>query len=174
MRAHAYPRQPTHTVRRWRRAAEALFPYPRSVRCVVVCRSGDAKQAEFHGQFVNFDPVWLYPKPKQRPHPPILLGGETDHTVRRVVEFCDGWFPRARGGWEPKSATARLRQAALAAGRNPVTLSITVFNAPADPAALVRYREAEIARVLLEVPDLCRDEVLRLLDKYAPLHPVPK
>jgi probable F420-dependent oxidoreductase len=46
-------------------------------------------EAEFHGEFVNFDPVWQYPKPKQKPHPPILLGGETDHTVRRVVEFCD-------------------------------------------------------------------------------------
>jgi probable F420-dependent oxidoreductase len=53
------------------------------------------EQAEFHGEFVNFDPVWQYPKPKQKPHPPILLGGETDHTIRRVVEFCDGWS-RAR------------------------------------------------------------------------------
>ena len=60
------------------------------------------EEAEFHGQFVNFDPVWLYPKPKQKPHPPILLGGETDHTIKRVVEFCDGWFPRARGGFEPE------------------------------------------------------------------------
>jgi probable F420-dependent oxidoreductase len=68
-------------------------------------------EAEFHGEFVNFDPVWQYPKPKQRPHPPILLGGETDHTVRRVVEFCDGWFPRPRSGWEPKSAVARLHKA---------------------------------------------------------------
>src|SRR5437660_2669487 len=127
------------------------------------------EQAEFHSQFVNFDPVWLYPKPKQRPHPPILLGGETDHTVRRVVEFCDGWFPRPRAGWEPKRAAARLREAALAAGRDPATLSITVFNAPADAAALAPYREAGIARVLLEVPDLGRDEVLRLLDKHAPL-----
>ena len=56
------------------------------------------EQAEFHGEFVNFDPVWLYPKPKQKPHPPVLLGGETDYTVRRVVEFCDGWFPRPRRG----------------------------------------------------------------------------
>jgi alkanesulfonate monooxygenase SsuD/methylene tetrahydromethanopterin reductase-like flavin-dependent oxidoreductase (luciferase family) len=127
------------------------------------------EQAEFHGEFVNFDPVWLYPKPKQKPHPPVLLGGETDHTVRRVVEFCDGWFPRARGGWEPTSAAARLRQAANSAGRDPATLSITVFNAPADPAALAPYRDAGIARVLLEVPDLSRDEVLRLLDKNAPL-----
>jgi alkanesulfonate monooxygenase SsuD/methylene tetrahydromethanopterin reductase-like flavin-dependent oxidoreductase (luciferase family) len=86
-----------------------------------------------------------------------------------VIEFCDGWFPRTRGGWEPKSAVARMRQAAIAAGRDPATLSITVFNAPADRAALAPYREAGIERVLLEVPDLNRDEVLRLLDKNAPL-----
>ena len=49
--------------------------------------------ASFNGEFVNFDPVWCYPKPLRQPHPPILLGGETDHTLRRVVEFCDGWFP---------------------------------------------------------------------------------
>jgi probable F420-dependent oxidoreductase len=127
------------------------------------------QQAEFHGELVNFDPVWLYPKPKQKPHPPILLGGESDHTVRRVVEFCDGWFPRARGDWEPKRAAARLREAALVAGRDPATLPITVFNALADAAALAAYREAGIARVLLEVPDAGRDDVLRRLDRYARL-----
>jgi len=127
------------------------------------------EQAEFHGEFVNFDPVWLYPKPKQRPHPPVLLGGESEHTLRRVVEFCDGWFPRPRGGWEPKSAAVRLRRAADAAGRDPATLSITVFHAPADAAALDTYREAGIERALLEVRDSPRDEVLRFLDKIAPL-----
>jgi probable F420-dependent oxidoreductase len=127
------------------------------------------EEAEFHGDFVNFDPVWMYPKPKQKPHPPIFLGGETDHTLKRVVEFCDGWFPRTRGGWEPKTAVARLNQAANAAGRDPATLSITVFNAPANEAALAAYREAGIHRVLLDVPDLNRDDVLRMLDKNAPL-----
>jgi len=58
-------------------------------------------EAQFHGELVRFDPVWLYPKPRQKPHPPILLGGETDHTLRRVAEFCDGWLPRARGDWQP-------------------------------------------------------------------------
>ncbi|PWT73377.1 MAG: LLM class F420-dependent oxidoreductase [Proteobacteria bacterium] len=125
--------------------------------------------AEFHGEFVNFDPVWQYPKPLQRPHPPILLGGETDHTVQRVVEFADGWFPRAPRGWEPKDGAARLRRAAEAAGRDPATLSITVFAAPADAAALSAYREAGIERVLLDAPDKSRDDVLRTLDKYAPL-----
>src|SRR5437588_11281206 len=89
-------------------------------------------QAEFHGEFVNFDPVWLYPKPKQKPHPPILLGGEREHTLRRVVEFCDGWFPRARKDFDPATAVARLRAAAKAGDRDSATLSITEFNAPAD------------------------------------------
>ena len=127
------------------------------------------QQAEFHGELINFDPVWLNPKPKQKPHPPILLGGESDHTVRRVVEFCDGWFPRPRSDWEPKRAAARLREAALAAGRDSATLSITVFNAPADAVALTPYREAGIARVLFEVPDGGRDDVLRRLDRYRSL-----
>jgi probable F420-dependent oxidoreductase len=125
--------------------------------------------AEFHGAFVDFDPAWLNPKPKQKPHPPILLGGESDHTLRRVVEFCDGWFPRPRKGFEPAGAAARLRDMARTAGRDPATLSITVFNAPDDAAALAPYREAGIARVLFGVPDAGRDEILRVLDKYAAL-----
>ncbi|MEO8628119.1 MAG: LLM class F420-dependent oxidoreductase [Betaproteobacteria bacterium] len=127
------------------------------------------EEAEFHGEFVDFDKIWQYPKPKQKPHPPIFLGGETDHTLKRVVEFCDGWFPRPRNAWQPETAMTRLRQAAEAAGRDPATLSITVFGAPADQAALETYREAGIQRVLLDAADVPRDEVLRLLDKYAPL-----
>jgi probable F420-dependent oxidoreductase len=125
--------------------------------------------AEYHGEFVNFDPVWQYPKPKQRPHPPILLGGETDYTLKRIVEFCDGWFPRPRGGWEPKSAVERLHRMAKDAGRDPKSLSITVFRAPNDKAALANYRDCGIDSALLEIPDLSRDEILREVDKLAPL-----
>ena len=127
------------------------------------------EEAQFHGKMVSFDPVWLYPKPAQRPHPPILLGGESDHTLKRVVEFCDGWFPRARPGFTAKEAVARLRRAAAAAGRELSTLSISVFRAPADAGVLADYRQAGIARAVLEVPDGSRDEILRLLDKHASL-----
>ena len=127
------------------------------------------EEAHFHGKYVNFDPAWMYPKPKQRPHPPVLIGGESDHTVKRVVEFGDGWFPRPRNNWEPKSAVARLHAAAKAAGRDPATLPITVFSAPPDRAKLAPYREAGIHRVLFEVPDASRDEILRVLDRNAPL-----
>jgi probable F420-dependent oxidoreductase len=124
------------------------------------------QEAAFHGEMVNFDPVWLYPKPAQKPHPPILLGGSSDHTLKRVVEFCDGWLPIARPVFNAKPEVARLRQAASAAGRDFSTLSISVFGAPADEAVLAEYREHGINRVFLAIPDLTRDEIIRVLDDY--------
>jgi len=127
------------------------------------------EEAQYHGKFVDFDPIWSYPKPKQRPHPPILLGGETDYTLRRIVDYCDGWIPRPVGGFTPREAKARLARMAETMGRDPAKLSITVFRAPADKAVLADYRAAGIEAALLEIPDLGRDEILRLLDQYAPL-----
>jgi probable F420-dependent oxidoreductase len=127
------------------------------------------EEASFQGEFVRFDPVWMWPKPVQRPHPPVLLGGETDHTLRRVVRFCDGWFPRAGRGFEPVAARSRLRNLAEEKGRDPASLAITVFRAPTTAAELAPYRAAGIDRVLLEIPDLTRDEILRVIDGYAPL-----
>jgi alkanesulfonate monooxygenase SsuD/methylene tetrahydromethanopterin reductase-like flavin-dependent oxidoreductase (luciferase family) len=127
------------------------------------------EEAAFRGEMVNFDPAWLYPKPAQRPHPPILLGGSSDYTVKRVVEFCDGWLPIARPGFNPKEAAARLSQAASAAGRDFSTLSISVFGAPADAAILAQYRDLGIHRAVLAIPDLTRDEILGVIDKYARL-----
>ena len=127
------------------------------------------EEASFHGEMVNFDPVWSYPKPKQSPHPPILLGGSTDYTVKRVVEFCDGWLPIGRGRFNAPEEVARLRQAASAAGRDFSTLTIDVFAAPPDAAVLAGYREAGIHSALLSIPDLTRDEILGVLDQYARL-----
>jgi probable F420-dependent oxidoreductase len=128
------------------------------------------EEASYHGQMVNFDPVWMYPKPAQKPHPPILLGGSSDHTLKRVVEFCDGWIPLAmRGGFEPKAAVERLRNAAAAGGRDYSTLSLSAFGAPPNPAAMAEYREAGVHRAVLPIPDATRDEILKVLDKYAPL-----
>jgi probable F420-dependent oxidoreductase len=126
-------------------------------------------EASFHGEFVDFDPAWSYPKPVQRPHPPILLGGETEHTLSRVVAFCDGWFPRATADFDPTEAVRRLKRASAAAERDFAHLSITVFRAPPDAATLRRYADTGITRALLDVPDAGRDDVLPLLDQYAAL-----
>jgi probable F420-dependent oxidoreductase len=125
--------------------------------------------ASFHGEFVNFDAVWCHPKPLTKPWPPVLLGGETDYTLKRVVEFCDGWFPRAGRGFDPAASVQRLAAAAEKAGKDPARFSTTVFRAPAEPAALAAYAAAGITRVLLEIPDLDRDGILRHLDALAPL-----
>jgi probable F420-dependent oxidoreductase len=127
------------------------------------------EEASFKGEFVNFEPVWSWPKPAQRPHPPIILGGETDHTLRRVIEYCDGWFPRPRGGFDVVQGVARLRQMAQAKGRDPATLMTIVFGAPNDAKVLESYEKAGIESALLAIPDDSPDDILRYLDKIAPL-----
>jgi probable F420-dependent oxidoreductase len=127
------------------------------------------EEASFRGEFVNFDPGWSWPKPAQRPHPPILLGGESDYTLRRIVEYCDGWIPRPVGDFTGRGAVERLRRMAESKRRDPKSLMISVFRAPADKAALAEYRQAGIDEALLEIPDSSRDEILQLLDRYAPL-----
>jgi probable F420-dependent oxidoreductase len=127
------------------------------------------EEASFHGEFVDFGPSWSWPKPAQRPHPPILLGGETDYSLRRIVEYCDGWIPRPVGDFTAKGAVERLRRMAETKGRDPKSLMISVFRAPADKAALAEYRTAGIDEALLEIPDSSREEILQLLDRYASL-----
>src|SRR5687768_1642936 len=98
--------------------------------------------AEFRGQHVTFDPIWSWPKPAQKPHPPILLGGETTHTLRRVVDFCDGWFPRGRNMDVTLAAFKELKALAARKGRDMKTISTSIFAAPPDEAKLDAFRQA--------------------------------
>ncbi len=115
---------------------------------------------------VRLSPSWSYPKPMQRPHPPILLGGESNYTLRRVVDYCDGWFPRAGRGFEPAELMARLRGIADEVGRDMATLQVSLFRAPPDAAGLAAAREAGIDRAIFGLPSGDRDTVLGLLDDY--------
>ena len=124
--------------------------------------------ATFHGDFVNFDAIWSNPKPVQKPNPPVLLGGETDYTLKRVVEYCDGWLPRGNT-FEPARDMARLRDMAAREGRDMDSLSVTVFRGTPEKEALEQYAEHGVNRVLLGVPPVPRDEALALLDDYAKL-----
>jgi probable F420-dependent oxidoreductase len=127
------------------------------------------EEAEFHGELVNFGPIWSYPKPVQKPHPPILLGGEGRFTLQRVVEFCDGWFPRGRGESDIVGGIADLRARAEAVGRDPASLSVSVFGARPEETVLRRYAQAGVLRAILPLPSAGRDTVLPLLDRYAEL-----
>src|SRR5437867_12469228 len=86
-------------------------------------------EAEFHGEHVKFDKMWSWPKPAQKPHPPVLLGGESGHTLQRVVDFCDGWFPRGRAADVILPALEGLRERAAKAGRDMKAIARCVFGA---------------------------------------------
>jgi len=126
-------------------------------------------EAQFHGDFVDFDPIWSWPKPVQKPHPPVLLGGEGPLTLQRVVDFCDGWFPRARNEKLVFDGIKDLHDRAARAGRDPKSVSVSVFGAPPEAAKLARYREGGVTRAILRLPAEGRDTVLPLLDQWAKL-----
>ena len=124
------------------------------------------EEAEFHGEFVNFDKIWSYPKPVHRPHPPILMGGDAPTTFDRVVQFCDGWLPLGYRPINMAQKLGELRQKADKAGRDWKTISISVFGAQAERATVDEYAKLGVERVIFMVPAAPRDTVLPILDKY--------
>jgi probable F420-dependent oxidoreductase len=124
-------------------------------------------EAGYKGEFTEFEPIWSWPKPVQKPHPPILLGGETRHTLRRIMDFCDGWIPRGRNFADPQAQMARLARYADEAGRDIGTISTTLFGATADSEYLDRCDAAGVDCALLALPSQERDKVLPLLDEHA-------
>jgi probable F420-dependent oxidoreductase len=127
------------------------------------------EEAEFHGEFVNFDKIWSHPKPVQKPHPPILMGGDGPTTFDRVIEFCDGWIPIIVRSPNLTAKVADLRLRAEAAGRDPQSISISIFGAKPDRAAIEELAKAGVERVIFGLPSAKGDEVLPKLDEYAGL-----
>ena len=126
--------------------------------------------AEYHGQLVDFDPVWCRPKPVQRPHPPIHVGGAAPGAYRRALRYGDGWIPiHGRGDDDYVRHLPVLRQEAEAMGRSLDGFEVTVFASPEDERLLASYREAGIDRVLFAVPPDDRDAALQALDRFAKL-----
>jgi probable F420-dependent oxidoreductase len=127
-------------------------------------------EAEYHGKFVNFDKIWSFPKPVQKPHPPIFMGGAGPHARQRAVDFDAGhWMPVA-GRDASDAATAGLadlRARAESAGRDPATVTLSLFGTPADEAKLSGWRDQGVERCIFMLPSAPRDKVLPLLDKYS-------
>ena len=131
-----------------------------------------ADEAEFHGEYVNFDKMWAYPKPLQKPHPPILMGGDGPTTFDRVVEYCDGWMPigsRNSGGPSLSEKIALLKRQASEAGRDPESLDITSFGVRPDPELVARLEESGVNRIIFTLPSEERAQVTPLIDECARL-----
>jgi alkanesulfonate monooxygenase SsuD/methylene tetrahydromethanopterin reductase-like flavin-dependent oxidoreductase (luciferase family) len=129
-------------------------------------------EAEFHGEYVNFDKIWSYPKPVQQPHPPIFMGGDGPTTFDRVVEFCDGWMPiggRQSCGPSLAEKIALLKRQAREAGRDPDSLPVTLFGVRPDPELVSRMEQDGVSRILFSLPSAQEDTLLPMLDNMAAL-----
>jgi probable F420-dependent oxidoreductase len=124
-------------------------------------------EASFEGELVRFEPIWSWPKPLQRPHPPIILGAHGPKALERVVTYCDGWIPIGVRGGDLVGEIAKLRRLATERGRDPSSISINVYGIPADPEQLARFRDAGVTRAIFGLPPAGPEKVLPLLDRYA-------
>ena len=122
--------------------------------------------AEYHGEFVDFDPIWQWPKPVQKPHPPVIIGGDGANTLQRVVRYGDGWMPIGRRA-DFKARIDELNRLTAEAGRADVP--VTIFGAAPKPEVIDAYAEAGVERLLFHLPPAPRDEVLPLLEQRADL-----
>jgi probable F420-dependent oxidoreductase len=120
-------------------------------------------EAEYHGRIVDFDPIWLWPKPVQQPHPPVLVGGLGEKVYDRVVAYGDEWIPnRVRNPEALGERIAELQQRAEAAGRG--RIPVTVFGAKPEVRLLERLKAAGVTRSLFYVPATEPSEMERALE----------
>src|SRR5690242_19364343 len=124
--------------------------------------------AEYNGGIVKVPSMQTWPKPVQKPHPPILLGGAFPWAARRAIRYGDGWYPNASSG-NPDEYMPRFRQMAEAAGRDPASLPVTIGGAPEDVGQLRRFQDLGAARVNVSLPAEGRDAILPILDRWAEL-----
>ena len=125
------------------------------------------QEAEFHGEFVNFDKIWSDPKPVQQPHPPIVIGGDGPTTFDRVVEYGDGWMPILRPHTNPVARIPELHARLKEAGRSLESAPVSIFFAPPDRERLDALEQAGVSRGIFGLPSAPRDETLPRLDRLA-------
>jgi len=126
-------------------------------------------KAEYHGEFVNFDPMMTWPKPVQKPHPPIIVGGAFPYSARRAIRYGDGWMPQVTTyAKEPLSdLIPRFRQMAAEAGRDPASLSISIGGQGPDLDLVKRYRDMGVDRVSCSLMSEKAETILPVLDTWA-------
>jgi probable F420-dependent oxidoreductase len=128
-------------------------------------------EPEYQGDIVAVPKMRTWPKPVQKPHPPVIVGGAFPHSARRAIRYGNGWVPNAS---RPQYADVteflpQFRKMASEAGRDPATVPVSIFGAPENPDRLKRYRDQGISRVVVSLPSAKADEILPVLDRWAGL-----
>lgn len=145
-------------------------------RVLAMRRIWTDEAAEFHGEFVDFEPLWSWPKPAQPGGPKVLLGASSRFAFDRVAEYCDGWFPihqdasraKASGAVDYAAGIAEIRANWQARGRTGEP-DFTIFGVPGDPNRVDELIAMGFNRIVFGLPSADADKVLPLLDRYAAL-----
>ena len=116
---------------------------------------------------VDFPEMMAWPKPVEKPHPPILVGGALPHAARRAVRYGDGWAPITGRGPEGdiEQTLPRFRQMLSEAGRDPQFVPVSLLGATEDVDRLVSYRNLGIARIVVMLPSVKTDQMLPMLNR---------
>jgi probable F420-dependent oxidoreductase len=128
-------------------------------------------KAEYHGEFVNFEPMMTWPKPVQKPHPPILVGGAFPYGARRALRYGNGWMPhRTRTQYaDVQSLLPKFREMAAEADRDPASVPITIWGAKENLDLLKRDRDDGVSRLVVSFDSGKADAILPELDRWATL-----
>jgi probable F420-dependent oxidoreductase len=126
---------------------------------------------EYHGEIVDFAPMMTWPKPVQKPYPPVILGGMFPHAARRALRYGDGWIPHLRRPQyeDVTDYLPQFRVLAAEMGRDPAAVPITVWGVPDDLDRLKRYRDQGVARGVVQLAPQPADKTLPILDRWAEL-----
>jgi probable F420-dependent oxidoreductase len=126
-------------------------------------------EPSYDGEFVKFGPMAQWPKPFQKPYPPIIVGGAYPHAARRAIRYGNGWIPRSDRLEHSGVGVVikQFRDMAAEAGRDPAGLPITIFRVPDDLAKLRFCQEIGIDRVVFSLPAEKADTILPILDRWA-------
>lgn len=124
-------------------------------------------EPEFHGEYVDFAPMWSYPKPVQPGGPPIWIGANSKYVADRVAEYADGWIPV--GGRAGGASVEQLREACAKRGRKAEDITLALFYPPLDEATVREQVAAGYSHLIFGLPSAPRDEVLPVLDQVAAL-----
>ena len=126
------------------------------------------KEAEYHGEFVDFEPSWVEPKPVQKPHPPVLIGASSKWAIERVVDYADGWLP-VLGACDLEERLGQLKRLCEEKGRDRSSISVSLFFAPTSRGELEQIEKLGVERMILGLPSESEDAILKQLDTYAQL-----
>ena len=125
-------------------------------------------EAEYHGKYYNFPAVKSYPKPAQQPHPPIIIGGMARNVLRRIVSHADGWLPNRVTPAEVEDSRRRLDAMAAEVGRDPKSITISVYGQPPDGDVVRSYLNAGADRVVVRPEYVANDyEMGKQLERMA-------